>query len=165
VVIAFYRGSWCPYCSLELRALESIQPPLSALGATLLAISPENAARGAILASECGLTYPVLVDAGNRVARAFSLVHAIDPEVVGYQLLNGNDVAAFNDADIAGVPVPATYVADSSRLITHRFADADYTQRAAPEDVLEAVRRTMFTDGRRESARATAAGTVGGQHE
>lgn len=41
VVVTFYRGSWCPYCNLQLRALQAKLPEIQSLGATLVAISPE----------------------------------------------------------------------------------------------------------------------------
>ncbi|MFZ0777601.1 MAG: redoxin domain-containing protein, partial [Xanthobacteraceae bacterium] len=42
VVVAFYRGGWCPFCNLELRAFQRIIPDIEAAGASLVAISPEK---------------------------------------------------------------------------------------------------------------------------
>ena len=42
LVINFYRGGWCPYCNLELNALQQIRPEISKHGARLVAISPET---------------------------------------------------------------------------------------------------------------------------
>jgi peroxiredoxin len=140
VVISFYRGSWCPYCQLEVRALQQRLPEIRALGASLVAITPEQPDRSLALAAQEGLEFPVLWDSGNAVARSFRLVHQIDQSVVAYQLGNGNDVAKFNGAEIPEVPLPATYVVDVSGIIRYAFVDADYTRRAEPEDVLEALR-------------------------
>ena len=141
MVISFYRGGWCPYCNLELRALQGRLPELRELGATLVAISPELPDRSLSTVEKNELTFPVLSDHGNRVAREFRLVHPIAPEVVAYQLGNGNDVAAFNGAEAAEVPLPATYVVDRTGRVEYAYVSADYTRRADLEDVLAAVRK------------------------
>jgi peroxiredoxin len=74
VVLAFYRGAWCPYCNLELRALQLALPKIKALGASLVAISPQQPDHGLTMAEQHSLEYPVLSDAGGKVARAFGLV-------------------------------------------------------------------------------------------
>jgi peroxiredoxin len=143
VVISFYRGSWCPYCNLELRALQSMLPDFAKLGASLVAISPELPDRSLSLAEKNDLAFPVLSDAGNGVARQFRLTHRIAAEVVEYQRGNGNDVAAFNGSDVAEVPLPATYVIDGEGVVRFAFVSADYTQRADPDVVLAAVRELV----------------------
>ena len=42
VVLIFYRGGWCPYCNLELKAYQSLLSRFTAAGASLVAISPEK---------------------------------------------------------------------------------------------------------------------------
>jgi peroxiredoxin len=140
LVISFYRGGWCPYCNLELRALQQRLGALRALGASLVAISPELPDRSLTTAQKNSLEYPVLSDKGNEVARQFRLPHRIDPQIVRYQLGNGNDVAAFNGSDVAEVPLPATYVVGTDGIVRFAFVSADYTQRAEPDAVVGAVR-------------------------
>ena len=139
VVISFYRGGWCPYCNLELRALQARLADLRRLGATLVAISPELPDRSLTTAQRNDLEFPVLSDHGNAVAHRFRLVHAIAPEVVAYQRRNGNDVAAYNGAPTAEVPLPATYVVSRDGIVRYAFVAADYTHRADPDDVVNAV--------------------------
>ena len=115
LVISFYRGGWCPYCNIELRSLQRRLPDIEALGASLVAISPEMPDRTLMTVESDALTFPVLFDKGNEVARQFRLTHQIDPQVVRYQLGNGNDVAAYNGMDTAEVPLPATYVSRYGR--------------------------------------------------
>jgi peroxiredoxin len=141
VVISFYRGGWCPYCNLELRAMQEKLPELQELGATLVAISPELPDRSLSTVERNELSFPVLSDVGNRVAREFKLVHRIAPAVVAYQLGNGNDVAAFNGADVAEVPLPATYVVNQAGVVEYAFVSADYTRRSDPDEVAAAVRK------------------------
>jgi peroxiredoxin len=152
LVISFYRGGWCPYCNIELRALQGRLPEIEALGASLVAISPELPDRAAMNASSNALTFPVLVDQDNQVARRFRLTHQIAPEVVRYQLGNGNDVAAHNGTDVAEVPLPATYVAGADGIVRYAFVDADYTRRADP-DVILGVLRALARGDRRPGRR------------
>jgi len=42
IVLSFYRGAWCPYCNLELKALQNILPQIEEKGAKLIAISPQT---------------------------------------------------------------------------------------------------------------------------
>jgi peroxiredoxin len=138
-VISFYRGGWCPYCNLELRALQARLEDVHDAGGELVAISPERPDSSLDTAEKNSLEFPVLSDVGNVVARQFGLVHAIKPEWVRYQLSVGVDVATRNGSAVAEVPLPATYVVRQDGLITFALVDADYTKRAEPEDVLRAL--------------------------
>jgi peroxiredoxin len=139
VVVTFYRGGWCPYCNLELRALQARLDDIHALGATLVAVSPELPDRSLSVAEKNALAFPVLSDHGNAVAREFRLVHRIDASVVAYQRRNGNDVAAYNGTDIPEVPLPATYVVDRAGVARFAFVCADYTRRADPEEIIRVL--------------------------
>jgi len=118
---------------------------IRALGATLVAISPELPDRTLTTAEVNQLGYPVLSDVDNAVARRYRLTHTIDPAVVGYQLGNGNDVAAFNGSARAEVPLPATYIIGTDGVVQFAFVRADYTHRAEPEDVLAVLRDLTAT--------------------
>ena len=108
-----------------------------------MAIGPELPPRAESTGAANALTFPLLFDQDNRVAHSFRLVHPIDPQVVSYQLGNGNDVAAFNGSDVAEVPLPATYVIDRNGVICYAFVEADYTRRAEPDAILEALRQCV----------------------
>lgn len=142
-VLSFYRGGWCPYCNLELRALQNHLAEFKELGAHLVAISPERPDNSLSTVEKNALTFPVLSDASNTVSRAFGLVHRIDPEVVGYQRENGVDVAAVNGEAEAEVPVPATYIVDRRGFIRYAVVDADYTHRAEPALVVSELARIV----------------------
>lgn len=155
LVISFYRGGWCPYCNIELRALQGRLPEIEALGASLVAISPELPDRAAMTADSNALDFPVLYDQGNHLARQFRLTHPIAPEVVRYQLGNGNDVAAYNGMDTAEVPLPATYVVGPDGIVRYAFVDPDYTRRADP-DVFIGVLRDLAAGRAMSSEQITA---------
>ncbi|HEX4559290.1 MAG TPA: peroxiredoxin-like family protein [Mycobacterium sp.] len=152
VVVCFYRGGWCPYCNLELRAYQHRLDQIRRLGANLVAISPELPDRTLMTAENNELDFPVLSDVGNTAARAFRLTHRIDADVVAYQLGNGNDVAAFNGSDRAEVPLPATYVIDPAGIVRFAFVAADYTRRAEPDDVIARLRAMSADTSHRVSS-------------
>jgi peroxiredoxin len=111
------------------------------------------------------LTFPVLFDKGNEVARQFRLTHQIDSQVVRYQLGHGNDVAAYNGMDTAEVPLPATYIVGTDGVVRYAFVDADYTRRADPEVFIGVLRdlaaeRDATPGTASSSASVTGAGTV-----
>src|SRR5229473_2842860 len=83
VIMTFYRGQWCPYCHLALRAYQQALPHLQARGASLVAISPQTPDHSRAMAEKLDLTFALLSDRGNQVARQFGLVFTIDEAVRG----------------------------------------------------------------------------------
>ena len=81
VVVAFYRGGWCPYCNIQLRAYQAALPEMTALGARLVAISPQLPERSLATAEADELTFDVLSDVGNGAARRFGLVYSVPEEL------------------------------------------------------------------------------------
>lgn len=142
LVICFFRGGWCPYCTLELRAYEELLPAFTDAGVGVVAIGPEVPAVALRTATAQSLTFPVLADVGNVVASAFRLVHDLTPEVRGIHARQGVDLPArtAQPPEEVTLPLPATYVVDVHGIVRFAFVDADYTQRAEPTDVLAAAR-------------------------
>lgn len=140
LVINFYRGGWCPYCNLELHALQEVLPEIKQHGAQLVAISPEAPDRSLSTAEKHALQFEVLSDAGNKVARDFGLVFSLAEELRPiYKSFDAN-LPDWNGDDSYELPVPATYVIQPDGIISFSFVNADYTQRAEPSDVIESLR-------------------------
>ncbi|MEM9006863.1 MAG: peroxiredoxin-like family protein [Cyanobacteria bacterium P01_F01_bin.86] len=141
IVITFYRGGWCPYCNLELRALQQALPTIQSHGASLVAIAPETPDNSLSTQEKDELTFEVLSDVGNVVAREFGLVFAL-PEYLRpvYKAL-GIDVAAHNGDETFELPVPATYVVNTDGTIIHAFINVDYTQREDPEKIVAVLQQ------------------------
>ena len=111
VIVTFYRGGWCPYCNLELKAYQAVLPRIAAAGASLVAISPEKPDDTLSTLEKNALTFPVLSDVGQRVGKAFGLVYAFTDELRsvydGFKL----DIPAKNGSpDQWALPLSATYV-------------------------------------------------------
>lgn len=140
VVIAFYRGGWCPYCNMELHALQQVLPEIEAAGATLIAISPETPDSSLSTQEKNELTFEVLTDKGNAYAKSLGLVFSLPEELRPIYAGFGIDIPAYNGDESFELPVPATYVVTPDGKIVYAFAEADYTKRAEPADVVAALK-------------------------
>jgi peroxiredoxin len=140
LVLTFFRGSWCPYCDLQLRAYSKIVPALREQGVQLVAVSPQRADAAVPNAAEHrSLGFPVLVDAGNEVARRYGLVYELDDEMRAVLNGFGLDLAAINGNSAWELPVPATFIIGRDRRIRWAHVDANYHRRAEPADILQAL--------------------------
>ena len=137
VVLSFYRGGWCPYCNMELNALQQRVPEIEAQGARLIAISPEMPDKSLDTRERHALSFDVLYDQGNQVADLFGLVFTL-PEVLRpiYEKF-GLDIPGYNGDDSFRLPMPATYIITGSGEIVHDFVDPDYTRRMEPQEILD----------------------------
>ncbi|MHA6769636.1 peroxiredoxin-like family protein [Sphingobium ummariense] len=140
LVISFYRGVWCPYCNMELQALQETLPQFEALGAKLIAISPQNPVNSRKSMRQNNLTFPILSDPHNDVAAAFGLRFEMQDYLVELYKSLKNDLPAFNGDDSWTLPMPARYVVGRDGVILYAEVNPDYTRRPEPEDMLPALR-------------------------
>lgn len=140
VVLTFYRGDWCPYCNLQLRTYQKALPQINAHGATLVAVSPQLPDGSLTMAEKNELSFPVLSDVGNTVARRYGLVFAIDDETREKYLAMNIDLERSNGDDRWELPMPGTFVIDRSGVIRLAFVTPDYTQRLEPAEIIAALR-------------------------
>lgn len=141
VVIMFYRGEWCPFCNIEMHAMQKALPQMQELGATLVAISPEKPDHGIVMAEKNKLTFPVLSDYDNKVAKQFGIVFQMGKELSDFvRHTFKNDIGLRNGQDSWELPVPATYVVDSAGVIRFARVEVDFMMdRAEPEEVVAAL--------------------------
>ena len=144
VVLSFYRGGWCPYCNLELRALQSLLPDIERLGATLVAVSPQTPDESMSTAEKAALTFAVLSDADSVTSRRYGLVYTVDAATREVLVGFGTDLSLINGTDAWELPIPATYVIGTDGTIAYAFAEPDYRRRAEPVDVMAALRTVTF---------------------
>lgn len=140
VVLNFYRGGWCPYCNLELNALQKLVPEFENSGAKLIAISPEVPDHSLTTQEKNDLSFEILYDEANQIAKKFGLVFTLPNQIQSIYDTFGIDVAGHNGDDSFELPMPATYIINTNGEIVYHFVDADYTKRAEPADVLAALR-------------------------
>ena len=140
VVLVFYRGAWCPYCNLQLRAFQAALEDIRADGATLVAISPQTPDKSLTLAEQAELAFPVLSDVGNAVARSYGLVFTLGAADRELHSGIGIDLTAFNGDDTWELPAPAVFVVDPDGTIRFASVAGDYRWRVGPDEVVTALR-------------------------
>jgi len=140
MVITFYRGGWCPYCNLQLRAYQQILPELRQAGGQLVAISPQTPDASLSTAEKDGLEFPVLSDTSSQAAKAFGIAFSPPPSV---EAIYRPRLEEANAPGNAMLPMAATYVVDASGRITYASVHEDYRKRAEPAEVLAALKAAV----------------------
>ena len=140
LVINFFRGNWCPYCLEVLKALEAALPSIKAAGGQLLALTPDTGHHFAATKQDQRLSYEILSDVDGAVGLQFGVLFRA-PDAYREVLLSfGTDLAERHGNEAWFIPMPASFVVDRSGIIRYAFVDADYTRRADPEDIIQALR-------------------------
>ena len=142
LVVTFYRGVWCPYCNMDLQALQEALPQLTELGARLVALSPQNGSNSAKSIRQNKLGFPILSDAGNQVAAAFGLRFTLPDYLQAlYRDTFKNDLTIINGDDSWTLPMPARYVIGQDGTILYAEVNPDYTRRPDPQELLPVLRQ------------------------
>ncbi len=139
-ILTFYRGGWCPYCNLEMRAYQRLLPEIEAAGVRLVAISPQAPDGSLSTAEKNGLRFAVLSDAGSAVAKAYGVAFTLSDELAALYAKFGNDLPKINGADDWTLPVPATFVIGRDGRIVLAHVETDYRHRLEPAAALAAAR-------------------------
>ncbi|WP_236144518.1 peroxiredoxin-like family protein [Nostoc sp. CMAA1605] len=140
VVISFFRGHWCPFCGLELAALQKALPAIQGLGASLVAISPQTVEHTKLTVEEHEIKYEVLSDRKNNVARQFGIVFQM-PEYLRptFQEL-GHVLPKYNGDETFELPISATYVISPEGRVVYAFVNPDFTKRLDPIEIVSIIR-------------------------
>ncbi|HWO35869.1 MAG TPA: peroxiredoxin-like family protein [Candidatus Acidoferrum sp.] len=140
VILTFYRGGWCPYCNIQLRAYQSVLPQISASGARLVAISPQLPDNSLDTANKNALTFDVLSDVRNEVARSYGLVYSLPEEIRAALRSNNKALPSINGDQSWELPVPATYVIARDQHVALAYIEVDYRKRLEPEALLTCLK-------------------------
>lgn len=145
-IITFYRGGWCPYCNLELRAYNAILDDVLALGADLVAVTPETPDHSLDTSEKNDLRYTVLTDEQGALAEALGIQFTLSDDVRPYYEKAGHFLPERNGNGVWTLPIPATFVTSPGGRIAQAFIDPDYRQRTEPSAALDALRRAVNDD-------------------
>jgi peroxiredoxin len=139
VAVMFFRGHWCPYCRLNVRAVIQAEARIKMMGAQIVAIMPETQEFTAKFKADSGAPFPVLTDLDNGYALSLNLAIWLGAEI--QRLLSYQDMAKFHANDGWVLPIPAVFVVGRDGIVKARFVDPDFRRRMEIDDLLEALER------------------------
>ncbi|MBW4510652.1 MAG: AhpC/TSA family protein [Scytonematopsis contorta HA4267-MV1] len=136
VILTFYRGGWCPYCNLELRAYQQLLPQIKLLGASLIAVSPQTPDASLSTAEKNSLGFDVLSDIGSTVAQAYGIAFTLPDELKRLYTESGHALPDINGTDDWALPIPATFVINQYQQVILAHIDVDYRNRLEPQEAI-----------------------------
>jgi peroxiredoxin len=139
LVVKFFRGRWCPYCTTELEAWRNLYPQLRQAGALLVAISPQTSRQSDFMVGQHGLPFPVLSDAGCSVAEQFGLAFDVPEYLREYYRTILVNLPFINGDPAWRLLLPGTFVLGQDRKVLYAEAHADFRVRPEPDEALGAV--------------------------
>lgn len=141
VVIIFYRGNWCPYCSKELKNFQDSLEYITAKGASLIAITPEAGAGISKTVEKTGAVFPIIHDANMKISKSYAVSFEVDEKTAARYKNFGTDLMVTNNQKAKPyLPVPAVYVINREGAVTYRFFDADYKKRPTVAAILKEIK-------------------------
>jgi peroxiredoxin len=132
VVVSFFRGSWCPFSRLEMKALAEVQSEIERLGATLIGVSP-------VADGDTCSSFPILKDPGCKIAARYRIAFAVPPQFRPAYLALGYPERLKKGRDRWVLPLAATYIIDRDGIVVLSYVDADYTTRLQPIEIAVAL--------------------------
>ena len=138
-VLLFFRGRWCPFCIAQLEAWNNLMPSISRAGIAVVAISPMTQHQCFLTRDQHRLDFPLLSDAGNKVARQFGLVYSVPEEQRLIYRRTFVNLPFVNGDESWELPIPGTFAIDRSGQVLFSSSNPDYTIRPEPLEVLAAV--------------------------
>jgi peroxiredoxin len=139
LVLALFRGGWCPYCELTMLALEDARPAIEALGAAAVGVMPGGREEAARTAAERGIRFPLLADPANGFARMCGLAYELSPAHIRIHQDRGRDLRALHAQPIWQLPVPAVFVVEPTARVAWAFSDIDPAHWPDPRSLLASL--------------------------
>lgn len=139
LVLALFRGGWCPYCELTMLALEDARPAIEALGAKAVGIMPGGQEQVADSAAKRGVRYPLLADPANRFARMCGLTYELSVAHIRIHRARGRDFPSLHHEPIWRLPVPAVFVVEPNARVAWAFSDVDPAAWPDPDALLASL--------------------------
>ena len=126
-----------PFCVAQMETMNLVLPEIERAGATLVAVSPQTVQQSFFMRDQHKLRFPLLSDAGNKVARQFGLSYRISKEQKAVYRKAFVNLPFVNGDDSWELPIPATYIIDRNGTVLNASANEDYMERPEPVDVIQ----------------------------
>lgn len=139
VLLVFYRGGWCPYCSFQIHELARALPEYRKRGVTPVAISVDRPEEASKSKATYAIEFPVLSDPELSAHRAYRVVHQADDAEVARLKGLGIDLERASGEDHHSFAIPAMFLIDGKGEVLWAHANADYKKRPRTEQVLGVI--------------------------
>jgi peroxiredoxin len=143
LVVCFIRGRWCPFCVGQMEAMNLALPQIEQAGAALVAISPQTVKQSYFMHDQHRLRFPLLSDAGNKVARQFGLAYRVPAAQEAVYRRAFVNLPLANGDESWELPIAATYMLHRDGTILYASANEDYTERPEPLDIVQTLRTSL----------------------
>ena len=141
VVLTFYRGTWCPYCNLQLSQYQKVLGEMKSYGANLVAVSPQTPDESLNIKEKNSLQFEVLSDHGNMVARQYTTVFKNDEKPLEAMKALGIDFDSHYGDSSRELPIPAVFIIEQDNTVSFaRAIDGDYRNRVEPQEIINALK-------------------------
>ena len=136
VVLFFYRGNWCPYCSRQLKQLQDSLELFVEKGVQVVAITPEKTEGITKMIEKSNASFPIIHDEEGKIMKAYDVRFELDEKSVSRYKMSGIDLAAINGKNGTNLPVPAVYIINKENTIIYRYFNEDYKKRVSVKELL-----------------------------
>jgi len=141
VVLTFYRGSWCPFCNIQLRAYQQLLPEIEKHGGKLIAVSLQSPDNSLSHKEKEELTFQVLSDLNGHVAENYRILYEV-PDYLQDAFTNfGLDLTKFNKTDRWILPFTATFIIDKEGIIRRAHVNPDFMKRMEPKEIIDQLKK------------------------
>jgi len=143
IVVVFYRGYWCPYCSKYIKRLQDSLELIQAGGAQVVVVTPQGAAGIDSTMNKTEVSFPIIYDKDMKISKNYKVAYRVEEKTrVRYKNSNPSiDLLEINgQTKEAWLPVPAVYIVNTEGTVTFRFFEEDYKKRVAVADILKALK-------------------------
>lgn len=139
IALVFYRGGWCPYCTVHLRELAGIVPTLEENGVKLLAITPDSPATLASYLEENPMPHTLLSDSTHQAMTEMGIAFSVDEATQGALKNYGIDLHGASGNQEAVLPVPSVFIVNREGVVSFVYTNHDYKERLDKAGLLRAA--------------------------
>ena len=144
ILLAFYRGGWCPYCSSENHALATAYPEYQKRGVTPVTVSVDTPDAETKTKATYAIPFPVLSDSDATMLEAFHVVNHVDDATFAKMKGFGVDLESYSGKTHHEIAIPSLFLIDRTGIVRWAHSDPDFKVRPSTAQILAAIDATKL---------------------
>ncbi len=141
IVVAFYRGQWCQYCNLYMYQLADSLSMITDLGASLIAVTPENNENIDETVEKTKAHFNIVYDVGHEIMDSYKVTWHVGKFAHFFYKLRGIDLNKASNGTDRALPVPATYIIGQDGKIKAGYFNKNYKYRMPVSKIVEELKK------------------------